>query len=1146
MALTVAHEEAFARHLIKTMVGGASGSLVDRVCRNRPRDFFFVGAVWPERWDVPDDEAGYELKKEHESRLEVPSIGFDCLIDGSAAADALLTLQTNLRCYYRVLPSWQEVQELTRWEAPRRERLPDGTYHDAGPRKADLPVVFQAMDVSIDPLDVPILDLMRSQKDLVVDLGDKLKAAWEREIAGRHDVYPGRKQHQIEEADVATEADYDEWRRRLNGSPTYPDWAPRLELRPGRLILDTDHTLLRVLLVNGSRDQRRGDGPRVFDQVLFAVSLTASLPTAVCRPMTFEPLPKSYRYDRSMPCHGINCHAWAVAEADRTVFKTDPAPTVERARLVARTEGVPDPTFEALRTDPIDLLRRISAAMRDYRDRDWAPRAERYSGLELDEFNRDLRGFDDEIERFDAGIGALVASAPDSPIRRAFDLMNETFRRHGLSTARPYRSWRLFQMVFIVSQIPMLVAREARGQPSTEIECADVIWAPTGGGKTEAYLGLLVLHLFFDRLRGKHAGVTAILRFPLRLLTLDQFQRVARVLGVAETVRRESAIAGDPFAVANWVGEAGSPNRLKPEHLEVLERSPEEANARWCKLAACPFCGNASVAVAYDARRHVLGHRCGSVDCSWPEEWLPVHVVDYEIYRYLPSVIVATVDKLAAATYNRRFANLFGAVNEYCPIHGYGFCGDNDGCQATNCCLASAPEHPLHDPPPALQIQDELHLLKEELGVFDSHYETFCLQVQETLGLGLQPHWKVIAATATIEDYERHVGQLYLLESRRFPGPGPTWDQSFYAHSLDDQVGRFYVGILGMGRAHTNIVVELLRLYHGEINRLWRVWHTDANALRAELGQQFTDTDPQDLERLLLLYEVALTYVLTKKGGDQVGEVLENRVNRALRDADPEADEVISRLLTGSVSTAQVSAIKEEIENPPAHSRPGQRVRSVIATNMISHGVDIERFNLMLFGGMPRQMAEYIQASSRVGRAHPGIVICAVTPHRERDRSHYHLFRKFHDYLDLLVEPAAINRWSEQATRRTLGGVVLGYILNVLSRQWGRRTDEFATMHEAFGASGKLDELSTSEWASRAYRTQRSPCPDDLDALIQSEVARLLSAFSSVTGTTSSHIYALFPFMRSLRDVEEDITFLSTRTESHALSATLKTMRSSR
>jgi hypothetical protein len=703
------------------------------------------------------------------------------------------------------------------------------------------------------------------------------------------------------------------------------------------------------------------------------------------------------------------------------------------------TKTTPSARFADLSREPMPILDAILQAMQGYQAV-WDEERRRYvtsdSSWEAtfgQEFDRDRLAFDKEIQDFGRGC-ELIRNNDD--IRLAFKLTNETFRR-GTKT-----EWRLFQIAFLVGQIPGIAALTNRDSPyAADRERVDIIYFPTGGGKTEAYLATIVFHCFFDRLRGKKAGVTAWTRFPLRLLTLQQTQRVADVIGVAELVRSEQSDRRlvdtdvDGFAVGYFVGQGGSPNeivnpqggrRIGPD-AQVTWSKVNDLGMRqeWKRVTRCPSCGTFRVSVDFDAINTRLVHRCGEQNCHFPNGVIPVYIVDNEIYRYLPCVIVGTIDKLAGIGNQRKFSLIFGQVDGKCSLHGYykGLCCQKD-CSDRNRLGANVPSGMSG---PTLFVQDELHLLKEGLGTFDSHYETFTQTLQHELGQ-TQP-LKIIASSATIEAFDRQVNHLYgrsCSSSRVFPGLGPTLRHSFYAETIAHPQ-RLFVGLLPHNKTIFNTILELIETYHREVQSLQRI---PLNTLNPYGGLLRPGT--QDWYSFLDFYSTSLSYFLANRDLNSIrtdleGDVIPNMQRDHL--APPDIYE-----LTGSTSTNDVSRTLEKMEQATPQDSPAS---AVLATSMVSHGVDIDRFNAMVFYGMPRQNAEYIQASSRVGRSHVGIVFTCLHPVRERDQSHYAYFLKYHEFLGQMVEPVAINRWSKFSVNVTLPGLFMGVLLQLVANRSG-------------------------------------------------------------------------------------------------------------
>jgi len=704
-------------------------------------------------------------------------------------------------------------------------------------------------------------------------------------------------------------------------------------------------------------------------------------------------------------------------------------------------------------------------------------------------------------------------------------LTNETFRR-----GDPRKiGWRLFQIVFLISQIYSIAALSSNHSSSNEGRIVDIIYFPTGGGKTEAYLATIVFHCFFDFLSGKSAGVTAWTRFPLRLLTLQQTQRVADVIGIAELVRREQKdprLFGkgvDGFAIGYFVGREATPNEISsPYSSDVPDPTWSQANdsrarQRWKRVVRCPSCHTNSITIDFDPDRVLIIHRCTNPDCLFKDGVIPVYVIDNEIYRYLPSVIVGTIDKLAGVGNQRKLSQIFGEVDGSCSIHGYykGKCCQKD-------CRDSSRLHPgipSGMTGPTLFIQDELHLLKEGLGTFDSHYETFVQRLREEFGQS-NPI-KIIASSATIEAFARQIEHLYgraQSEARVFPGRGPTSGESYYAETLS-YPQRLYIGMIPHNKTIFNTILELIDYYHREIQTLQGISATDPNPY----GGSLLPGTPE-YHSLLDFYITSVTYFLANRELNSIRTDIEGDVNPNLRRDG--LNELEINELTGSTSTDNVTLILENSEKSAGQGAPP---RAILATSMISHGVDIDRFNSMVFYGMPRQNAEYIQASSRIGRAHVGVVFCCLHPVRERDQSHYSYFCKFHEFLGQLIEPVAINRWSKFSVNRTLPGLFMGILLQLIANSSGDVNPDRYYMLDF--VKKKISEGSITAdmfipFLEEAYKVKNASnvgeiaFRHEIHLRIQEFLDQIIGALPGTTFVSD----ALIPKpMRSLRDVDESV-----------------------
>ncbi|GAA0985558.1 hypothetical protein GCM10009555_061210 [Acrocarpospora macrocephala] len=721
-------------------------------------------------------------------------------------------------------------------------------------------------------------------------------------------------------------------------------------------------------------------------------------------------------------------------------------------------ESRPDlePTFKDLAQDPVRVLSKIADHMQGFLDRwdEYLASEPPLSDEALEQCRADRDAFADERRRFAAGIGLietdLSSPSPDG-IGLAFCWMNQAMRRMDAPggvytpTGPPaVRRWRLFQIVFIVLHLAALTAREPSGeQLRDELNYADVLWFPTGGGKSAALYGITATAMFYDRLRGKSFGTTCIIRFPLRMLSVQQLDRILRLIVCCELVRSiyhehtrgtsEDEIwdLGEPFELGYFVGRNNTPNRLtdaadtKWRDIDAMAMQNTSWRRENVVLPTCPYCGNEQVALRPDTKTVRLRHTCP--DCSRD---LPVSITDDEVYRYLPTVLVATVDKLATIAFNPHFSHLTHGPAHRCPDHG--FVTFRQGSRSEPRCLAR--EHcgrnprewsavRSHDPAPALAIQDELHLLAEELGTFAAHYETLWQHLCRT-GSGLPS--KVLAATATISDYANQVRQLYALRPRRFPSEGWVDGQSFYARRHDDLTRRIFVGALPSLMDTSTFSLACGDAVRRELERLRAL---DAADVITELG--LTTVTPDHVDEWLFAYELQLYYVNRKTDADHVL----THASRAGVTADPAPFQ--AQRLTGANRLAEISEVIRRVERETIATPAGRRLAVIAGTSLVSHGVDLARLNVQFVLGMPSTLAYYVQATSRAGRSQVGLVFTALNRYHLRDRSVFHFFDPTHRHVNTLVEPVALNRFSLHAPRKTASGLVAALLLSEIGRDSG-------------------------------------------------------------------------------------------------------------
>lgn len=923
---------------------------------------------------------------------------------------------------------------------------------------------------------------------------------------------------------LKTEQDFQDFLNNFN-LEVIPEWAWDIRAKVTNYS-KSNELLIFIGFTNSSKVSKKS-----LNQEGFFFDCTAMFAFKGCQVIPFELAlaPKSFRYDQELWGRGFNCAISNVNNDSKLspMFCTTNTPIFDQKRYKATL--FQEASFDNLSKDPIPILEKILSSMKNYLIK-WDSSHKYYKSKFQDweekyakEFEGDKEAFVEETNRFEQGIELLKC---DKDILLAFKLTNKTFNQAGDGKKT---HWRLFQLIFLVSQVPdIYLLKDGIEDKTNRRNIVDIIYFPTGGGKTEAYLAVIVFHCFFDRLRGKYAGVTSWIRFPLRLLTLQQTQRIADMMGIAELVRQDEKdprlngpeISG--FSVGYFVGKESTPNEIEipiqSENIVWSQATDEKVRQRWKTITRCPSCKTKSVYIDFDQNNIRILHRCKNESCKFPNNIIPIYIVDNEIYRNLPSVIVGTIDKLASLGNQKNMALLFGRVDGICETHGY-FVGNK--CIQKGCNQKKLKKKvPKGISGPTLFVQDELHLLKEGLGTFDSHYETFAQCLLRIFG---QTHpLKIIASSATAEAFDRQIKHLYgrsAKDARIFPHLGPSLDCSFYADTLE-YPQRLYVGILPHNKVIFNAILELVQYYHEVLYDLRD--NIYIGQLNPYGGQFIPGT--KEWKDLIDLYSTSLVYFLAHRNLDSIGKDFIDTVGK---DLESKGISLNFEELTGSTSSEHVTNILEKLETPLLP--PGEAIDSVLATSMISHGVDIDRLNAMIFYGMPRQNAEYIQSSSRVGRSHIGIIFNCLHPARERDQSHYSYFIKFHEFLGRLIEPVAINRWSKFSIERTLPGLFMAILLQIIANNPNNKspgmyyTFDFVKKEVIEGritANDFIPILEKAYLVDGAEESEKAEFKKDISELINIYLDHIKGAISQ-DGFVSSSLPK--PPMTSLREMDDPI-----------------------
>lgn len=564
--------------------------------------------------------------------------------------------------------------------------------------------------------------------------------------------------------------------------------------------------------------------------------------------------------------------------------------------------------------------------------------------------------------------------------------------------------WRAFQIAFLLMSIRSCVDKTAPDRDTVEL-----IWFPTGGGKTEAYLGLAAFSMLMERIVGSSSpGVHVLMRYTLRLLTAQQFQRASGLICALEYLRRQNipVLGQRAFSIGIWLGGDTTPN--KREHaktkLRKLQSDQKYEPENPFVIGHCPWCGaqlgrlkydgkvpkNAPRVVGYVERGNTVAFECSDNNCMFARG-LPIYVIDEDVYEFRPSLVIGTVDKFAMLAWEPRARALFGL--------------DAAGRRAA--------------PPPNLIIQDELHLISGPLGSMVGLYETIIETLCTELLGNVRIRPKLVSSTATIRRYREQIRSLYARDDvALFPPPGLDASDSFFARYDADadgklRRGRIYVGIHapGLGSIQTAQV------------------RTFSALLQAPVAFSSEERDPW--WSLLLFFnslrELGTSVSLLQSDIPDYLQVIRRRFNydnRQIRWVENVLE------LTGRLDGDDVRKALDALEATTVKERP-RPVDVCLASSIVEVGVDIDRLSIMAVVGQPKTTSQYIQVTGRVGRRtreRPGLVVTIYGASKPRDRSHFERFRTYHERLYAQVEPTSVTPFCPPALDRALHAILVAYV----------------------------------------------------------------------------------------------------------------------
>src|SRR2546426_6090876 len=658
-----AAEDLFVDNLLHDVLRRLDGTHQDMATfqyDDKPSKIILLGTLAPPKRDLLSRTTAVDN-----------SISASFLVQSESRVD--LDVRVHLAVFYRAVPSCRDQQETP---GPLSA---DGRYYN-------IRSFWKRREVDLGPIRIRV-----SSEGTKLDL-DLSKVR--QQVLGDHETLP--RLAKIPREALNSENSYNEHVRSIRNQPgrmPHFSWKASLEAETDDFEQKgSKFAMVKVSLINDTEPDN------AYETFLFDAVMRIDVPATEIVPMVFSFEYEGFERTHSTLLRSVNCHAELDQQSGAIITKHWALSQQRRLRPRAALEGKDDSALRFSETEYIPVLETMARAMNDrLREYDLLTDVDAKLEFDRDRFRKNTR-------RVMEGLSLLKSG--DEKIRQSFGLMQETFAH-----ASVHPGWRLFQIAFILALLPDIVDRSS-GRNVTEL-----LHVNTGGGKSEAYFGAVVLAMFYDRLSGKDRGVTAITKFPLRMLSVQQLQRIAKIVVWAEEVRKKHGLPGAPLSVGYFVGSSDEFPRRCTELKESIEKNGPLPGKI---IQECPICSG-PVKVAYDGSRESTIHRC--LSC---ERVFHLYFSDEEIYRWLPSFVVCTVDKLAGVATNRRFRSLFGGNLSECP-NGHGYMPSGDRCETTvkglKCGLkgGSLPRMPTA---PTLMIQDEMHLVREGFGGINAHFET--------------------------------------------------------------------------------------------------------------------------------------------------------------------------------------------------------------------------------------------------------------------------------------------------------------------------------------------------------------------------------------------------------------------------------------
>lgn len=616
---------------------------------------------------------------------------------------------------------------------------------------------------------------------------------------------------------------------------------------------------------------------------------------------------------------------------------------------------------------------------------------------------------------------------------QSFVLMNEAMLLQRVKTKRCSEdsvSWYPFQLAYILQVIPDIVHEDSKYR-----DYVDLLWFPTGGGKTEAYLGVAGFTIFYSRLTNKldNDGVTVFMRYTLRLLTIQQFERSASLICACEFLRKKYNFSSKEISIGLFIGRSMTPNSLREAKLTLENKRKNSdykiSESNPMQLDKCPWCGSLIDISCYNIDKQMTISCKNNPNCDFYSGF-PIYLIDDDVYLKRPTLVLGTIDKFARITWEERAKNLF-------------------------------------DYPIKLVIQDELHLISGPLGSLSGIYEIAVDALSKVAP-------KVIASTATVKMAQSQIKSLYNKEMLQFPPNGLSAHDSFFAVISDEtkRPARTYLGLCELGGSVTDLMV---RVY--------------ANLLF--LKELFKKQGKPDA--IIDHFYTTVGYFNAIKDLGASSSIISDRVNAHVQSLikrkfklEAERYSLDSRNISWWIRHDELTSrksstqIKETLTNlEKSYDEGGYSY--VLASNMLSVGIDINRLGVMTVYNQPKSNSEYIQATSRVGRQNPGLVLMMYNSNRSRDKSHYEQFSFYHKSFYRYVEATSVTPFSTRAIEKALHCVFIALVRHTVS---GMQANEAACNFRADRAGVESVKEFILKRVRSIYPTSEKIAEEWLDAVI--------------------------------------------------------------